>query len=216
MPNIDNARIILRNDTQANWQSTSPLAQGEIGLLIDNDNFDLRIGKFGDGTWSNAIRPLKDIATNKEAIEELTNDLGTLSTSVETLGQTSSTLVSKVNAMEPVVNTINNIQIPKLQASIVSDEEKYKIFMSTSQAKDFIYSTTAQVFRLWDFVNKLLTSIYNSESFETFKNELPEMFNFSVASKMIDTYQSDIQFGLPELVESEPDNMNSIIDSSQK
>ena len=53
--NTVNSRIILRNDTLANWESsTKPLMPGEAALakLPDSDNYLIRIGVPGGKTWN--------------------------------------------------------------------------------------------------------------------------------------------------------------------
>lgn len=55
-------RIILRNDTQANWNSVKPvLMKGEIGLEIDTGNY-----KIGDGTTAYDLLPLYSNITNSQ------------------------------------------------------------------------------------------------------------------------------------------------------
>lgn len=47
-----NTRLILRNDTLANWQaSTKVLLKGEVALALSGDKYEIRIGD-GDKTWS--------------------------------------------------------------------------------------------------------------------------------------------------------------------
>lgn len=55
-------RIILRNDTQVNWNSVNPvLMKGEIGLEIDTGNY-----KIGDGTTAYDLLPLYSNITNSQ------------------------------------------------------------------------------------------------------------------------------------------------------
>lgn len=75
-----NTRIVLRNDTLANWNSSSKtLLKGEaaLALLPDGKNYQLRIGT-GDKTWSelepsNVIIPAQNISGLTYAEYQLSN-----------------------------------------------------------------------------------------------------------------------------------------------
>lgn len=217
MSEFNNTKIIIRNDIPSNWQSSSPLAQGEIGFSIDqNSNFEMRVGSFGGGTWGNAIKPFSQVNQMRIDVDRIDSEVTEIDEFTKELSDNVSDLNTKVEGVVPVVNGISNDILPKLQSQIVYDNEKYNEFSESAASKDFIFCTTAQLFRLWDFINNMTTQLFFSTNFEEFKNDFLEKVNFIKTEHIISTYVSDKTFGTPEMIASDPANMDMIKSNSQK
>lgn len=217
MSEFNNTKIIIRNDIPSNWQSSSPLAQGEVGFSIDqNNDFEMRVGPFGGGTWGNAIKPLEKVNQMRIDVDRIGGEVAEISEFTQELSDNVSDLNTKVEGVVPVVNGISNDILPKLQSQIVYDNEKYNEFSESAASKDFIFCTTAQLFRLWDFINNMTTQLFFSTNFEEFKNDFLEKVNFIKTEHIINTYISDQTFGTPEMIASDPANMDMIKSNSQK
>lgn len=77
-----NTRLVLRNDTLANFQkSEKPLLKGEMALaLLDSGNYEIRIGTDGNKTW-NQLSSQGQLVIPAENVTGLTAAIAALSTS---------------------------------------------------------------------------------------------------------------------------------------
>lgn len=123
---LNNVKLIMRNDTQENWNNNNPLlAKGEWGIAIDSDQGVCTI-KVGDGVHHWRDLSLK-LGEKEQAFNSATNNMNNALTRIrETAEKMGVSMGEMVNILEasyrqgkaPLLNTqqrTNEFQIERFE-----------------------------------------------------------------------------------------------------